>query len=142
MPTKAVGIPNDRVLHYFELHKLPMLSILTDKGTEYCGKVSIIIASYIWRLTISITQKKPYHLRKTASVNTTYRKTILNEFYQVTFSKKLYSSLEELQKDLDEWMVYYNNDRTHQGKMCCGRTPLATFEDGKRIWAEKNLDQI
>ncbi|HAU8293425.1 TPA: helix-turn-helix domain-containing protein [Vibrio vulnificus] len=67
---------------------------------------------------------------------------ILNEFYQVTFRKKLYGSIEELQKDLDEWMNYYNNHRTHQGKMCCGRTPIETLEDGKSIWAEKNLAQI
>ncbi|EJL6412940.1 helix-turn-helix domain-containing protein [Vibrio cholerae] len=67
---------------------------------------------------------------------------ILNEFYQVTFRKKLYGSIEELQKDLDEWTDYYNNHRTHQGKMCCGRTPIETLEDGKSIWAEKNLAQI
>jgi len=36
----------------------------------------------------------------------------------------------------------YNNDRTHQGKMCCGRTPKETLLDGKTIWAEKNLVQI
>ncbi|MBB1451781.1 IS481 family transposase, partial [Pseudoalteromonas sp. SG43-1] len=42
----------------------------------------------------------------------------------------------------DEWMIYYNNDRTHQGKICCGRTPLETLLDGKLIWAEKNLAQI
>ena len=71
-----------------------------------------------------------------------FHKTILNEFYQVTFRKKLYASLEELQKDLDVWMDYYNNERTHQGKMCCGRTPLETLIDGKRTWAEKNLAQI
>ncbi|MCO7199835.1 IS3 family transposase, partial [Pseudoalteromonas sp. OANN1] len=64
------------------------------------------------------------------------------EFYQVTFRKKLYSSLEELQKDLDEWINYYNNDRTHQGKKCCARTPFETLLDGKSIWVEKNLTQI
>jgi len=66
----------------------------------------------------------------------------LNELYQVTFRKKLYDSLDELQKDLVEWLEYYNIERTHQGKMCCGRTPMATLLDGKRIWAEKNLAQI
>jgi len=50
--------------------------------------------------------------------------------------------MEYLQKDLDVWMEYYNNDRTHQGKKCCGRTPLDTLLDGKSIWAEKNLAQI
>ncbi|MDP5147067.1 IS481 family transposase, partial [Shewanella sp. ULN5] len=54
----------------------------------------------------------------------------------------LYDNLEMLQKDLDAWINYYNNDRTHQGKMCCGRTPLETLLDGKQIWADKNLAQI
>jgi len=61
----------------------------------------------------------------------------LHEFYQVAFRKKIYQSLEELQTDLDEWISFYNNDRTHQGKMCCGRTPMETFLDGKKIWEEK-----
>jgi len=62
-----------------------------------------------------------------------FHKTVLQEFYQITFRKKLYGSLEELQKELDEWVEYDNNDRTHQGKMCCGRTPLKTLIDGKSI---------
>lgn len=44
--------------------------------------------------------------------------------------------------DLDNWLMHYNNELTHQGKMCCGRTPMATLLDGKRVWAEKNLNQI
>jgi len=66
-----------------------------------------------------------------------FHKTILQEFYQVTFRKKIYRDTETLQADLDEWMDTYNNDRTHQGKMCCGRTPMETLEDGKNIWQEK-----
>lgn len=71
-----------------------------------------------------------------------FHKTILQEFYQVTFRKKLYADLESLQMDLDNRLMHYNNERTHQGKMCCGRTPMATLLDGKRVWAEKNLNQI
>jgi hypothetical protein len=57
----------------------------------------------------------------------------------VSFRKKVYSDLEELQVDLDAYLVYYNNERTHQGKRCQGRTPMATFLEGKRLFAEKNL---
>ena len=49
----------------------------------------------------------------------------------------IYADIEELQKDLDEWLDSYNNERTHQGKMCCGRTPIETLEDGKSLWEEK-----
>ena len=39
--------------------------------------------------------------------------TILNEFYRVAFRKKLYSGIEELQADLDQWMEEYNEVRPH-----------------------------
>lgn len=55
----------------------------------------------------------------------------------MTFRKKLYADIGALQTDLDEWLEFYNNERTHQGKMCCGRTPIATLNDGKQIWQEK-----
>jgi putative transposase len=60
-----------------------------------------------------------------------FHKAILQEFYQVTFCKKLYADLESLQVDLDEWLMYHNEQSTYQGKMCCGRTPLFTLEGGK-----------
>ena len=46
--------------------------------------------------------------------------------------------LEELQTDLDEWLRRYNEERTHQGKMCCGRTPMQTFLDGMNDWRDKH----
>ncbi len=30
---------NDKVLPFFEANELPVLRILTDRGTEYCGRV-------------------------------------------------------------------------------------------------------
>ena len=141
-PITSADVLNDRVLPFFEAQELPMLRILTDRGTEYCGKVE----QHDYQLYLAIndidhTKTKARH-PQTNGICERFHKTILNEFYQVTFRKKLYDSLEMLQKDLDEWLDYYNNERTHQGKMCCGRTPMETLIDGKQIWAEKNLAQI
>jgi hypothetical protein len=61
----------------------------------------------------------------------------LQEFYQITFRKKIYEKLEDLQQDLDEWLLYYNNERTHQGKMCYGRTPIGILFDGKIFGLKK-----
>ena len=66
-----------------------------------------------------------------------FHKTILDEFYRVTFRKKIYQTTDELQNDLDEWIAFYNNERTHQGKMCCGRTPMQTLLEAKHLWSEK-----
>jgi hypothetical protein len=141
-PITAADILNDRVLPYFEQNELPMLRILTDRGTEYCGRVD----QHDYQLYLAINDidhtKTKAMSPQTNGICERFHKTILNEFYQITFRKKLYSTLEELQKDLDDWMAYYNDERTHQGKMCCGRTPRETLLDGKSIWSEKNLTQI
>ena len=66
-----------------------------------------------------------------------FHKTILQDYYQVTFRKKLFHSIDALQADLDEWLHHDNHERTRQGKMCCGRTPIETMIDGTAIWREK-----
>lgn len=37
-----------------------------------------------------------------------FHKMILQEFYRVTFRRKIYRSIEELQNDLDDWLHDYN----------------------------------
>ncbi|GAB1268514.1 hypothetical protein NBRC116493_17670 [Aurantivibrio infirmus] len=38
------------------------------------------------------------------------------------------------------WAIY--NERTHQGKVCCERTPIDTLVDVQTIWVKKDLAQI
>lgn len=114
------------------------LRTLADRGTEYCGKV--VHLDYQFHLAINDVDhtKTKANSPQTNGICERFHKAILQEFNQVTLQKKLYDS----QKDLDEWMKYYNSDRTHHGKRCCGRTPMETLLDGKSIWADKNLAQI
>jgi len=138
-PITAADLLNDKVLPFYEAQGLPVLRILTDRGTEYCGKVE----QHDYQLYLAINDID--HTKTKAmspQTNGICERFHLQEFYQVTFRKKLYGDLAELQKNLDEWLVYYNNDRTHQGKMCNGRTPMDTLLDGKQVWVQKNLTQI
>ncbi len=66
-------------------------------------------------------------------------KTMLNEFYRITFRKKIYPTLTELQADLDEGLRYYNEERVHQGRWCYGRTPMQTFLETIPLAKEKAL---
>lgn len=136
-PITSADVLNDRVLPFFEGQDLPMLRILTDRGTEYCGKAE----QHDYQLYLALNDiehtKTKARSPQTNGICERFHKTILQEFYQVTFRKKLYADITALQKDLDEWIDYYNNERTHQGKMCCGRTPMETLQDGKQIWQDK-----
>jgi transposase InsO family protein len=136
-PITSADLLNDKVLPFFVEQELPLLRMLTDRGTEYCGKVE----NHDYQLYLAVNDidhtKTKARSPQTNGICERFHKTILQEFYQVTFRKKLYTNLDDLQIDLDEWIAYYNNERTHQGKMCCGRTPLETLEDGKSIWQEK-----
>ena len=141
-PITAADLLNDRVLPFFEEHSLPLLRVLTDRGTEYCGKVE----THDYQLYLAVNDidhtKTKARSPQTNGMCERFHKTVLQEFYQVSFRKKLYTSIEELQADLDAWLIFYNTVRTHQGKMCCGRTPMETLEDGKKLWQDKKLNQI
>lgn len=136
-PITSADLLNDRVLPFFEEHGMNVIRMLTDRGTEFCGKVEQHdYELYLVLNEIEHTKTKARH-PQTNGICERFHKTILNEFYQITFRKKVYTTLDELQKDLDDWLHYYNHERTHQGKMCCGRTPMDTLIDGRKIWQEK-----
>jgi len=136
-PITAADMLNDKVLPFFEKHELPVLRVLTDRGTEFCGRVE----QHDYELYLNINDiehtKTKAQSPQTNGICERFHKTILQEFYQVTFRKHIYTTVESLQRDLDEWLNYYNNERTHQGKMCLGRTPFDTMLDGQKIWKEK-----
>lgn len=136
-PITSADLLNDKVLPFYEQHQLPLLRILTDRGTEYCGKAE----THDYQLYLAVNDiehtKTKARSPQTNGICERFHKTLNQEFYQVTFRKKIYRDIESLQLDLDRWIEYYNNERTHQGKMCCGRTPIETLEDGKSICEEK-----
>lgn len=136
-PITSADLLNDRVLPFFEEHNMRILRMLTDRGTEYCGKVEQHdYELYLALNEIDHTKTKARH-PQTNGICERFHRTILDEFYKITFRKKIYTTLDDLQKDLDDWLHYYNHQRTHQGKMCCGRTPIETLLDGIKIWQEK-----
>lgn len=136
-PITGADLLNDKVLPAFAEQGMSVIRILTDRGTEYCGKPETHdYQLYLALNDIEHTKTKAFH-PQTNGICERFHKTILDEFYRVTFRRKLYTTLEELQADLDDWVRYYNNDRTHQGKVCCGRTPMQTIIDGKEAYNEK-----
>ena len=137
----AADLLNDRVLPFFEEHEIPLLRVLTDRGTEYCGqREHHEYELYLAVENIDHSRTKARH-PQTNGICERFHRTIQEEFYATAFRKKLYTSLEELQADLDDWLAEYNRTRPHSGKYCYGKTPMQTFLDSVSLAREKMLDR-
>jgi transposase InsO family protein len=137
----AADTLNDRVLPFFEQKGLPLLRVLTDRGSEYCGNLE----HHEYELYLAIedidhSKTKARH-PQTNGICERFHRTMKDEFYAVAFRKKIYSSLEQLQSDVDAWLEVYNRQRPHSGRYCYGKTPMQTFIESKPLAEAKLLDR-
>jgi len=138
----AADMLNDRVVPFFEEHDVRLLRILTDRGTEYCGaREHHEYQLYLAVEDIDHSKTKARHPQSNG-ICERFHRTIQEEFYQTAFRKKVYTSIEELQQDVDTWIEWYNTERTHSGKYCYGKTPMQTFIDSIPLAKSKMLDTL
>ena len=137
----AADMLNDQVLPWYEAQGIPLLRILTDRGSEYCGnREHHEYALYLDLEDIEHTRTKT-RSPQTNRICERFHQTIQNEFYATAFRRKLYTSLDQLQADVDVWIKSYNEERTHSGKHCFGKTPMQTLMDSKPLALAKQLDR-
>lgn len=137
----AADFLNDKVLPFFDEQGIAVLRMLSDNGSEYCGKRDEHAYQLFLQLNeIEHTRIKVRHPQTNGAVER-LNQTIQEEFYKVAFRKKLYRSLDEIQADLDEFMTWYNNERTNQGRYCQGRTPRQTFIEGLELYQQYVYDK-
>lgn len=137
----SADILNDRVLPFFEEQQIPLLRVLTDRGTEFNGRPE----NHEYELYLQIegidhSKTKVRHPQSNGICERLHR-TMQEEFYAVAFRKKLYDKLELLQQDLDQWLQYYNKERPHSGRYCYGKTPMQTFNESLNLATQKLLNQ-
>jgi len=138
----AADALNDTVLPWFEGQKIPLLRVLTDRGTEYCGKPE----THAYQLYLAIEDVDHSRTKarspQTNGICERFHRTMKDEFYSVAFRKKIYTTMDELQADVNEWLRKYNELRPHSGKYCFGKTPMQTFLDSRHIAVEKNCGML
>ena len=139
-PITAADLLNDRVVPFFDEHGVKLCRVLTDRGTEYCGTSQ----AHEYQLYLAIEDidhtRTKARSPQTNGICERFHKTVLQEFYQVAFRKRIYASAEQLQTDLNAWIRSYNEQRPHQGRWCFGKTPSQTFLDTVSIAQEKMLN--
>lgn len=132
---------NETVVPWFNEQEVPLLRILTDRGTEYCGKID----EHAYQLYLAVENidhsRTKARSPQTNGICERFHKTMKHEFYDTAFRKKIYHSLEELQIDVDAWLKKYNEYRPHSGSRCYGKTPWQTFQDAKKLTGEVQLEK-
>ena len=138
----AADLLNDRVIPMYEEQGIRLQRILTDRGTEYCGKLEKHpFQLYLDLENIDHTKTKAKS-PQTNGICERFHRTIQDEFYAIIFRKKVFTSIEQLQLELDNWINWYNEQRTHSGKHCYGKTPWNTFIQTKHLALDKQLDEL
>jgi hypothetical protein len=130
VPMTAVDVLHDRVLPFYEDHGVTIEHLLTDNGRETCGKP----LSHPYELYLAIQQIEHRRTRigspATNGFCERFHRTVKEEFYSVAFRRTFYESVDQLQRDLDTYLEFYNRERAHQGYRTKGRTPYQAFLDG------------
>jgi len=110
-------------------NQIDLETVLMDNGTEFTG--------YKFKQMLIDYDIKHIHIDKGKPVQNGYcerfQRTIHEEFYQSIFRKKFFKSLEALQHDLDQYLVYYNFERAHFGLSPKGEIPINIFKSRKTI---------
>jgi transposase InsO family protein len=101
--------------------------VLTDNGTEFKGRPSHPFEAFCRRLGAQHRYTKVRH----AWTNGKAERFIqtLKDALEGLLRQKYYQTIEDLQADLDQWLVWYNTERPHQGRYNRGRPPLQVIRE-------------
>ncbi|RKK01153.1 IS481 family transposase, partial [Pseudoroseomonas wenyumeiae] len=117
----------------------PLLRILTDRGSGFCGSP----ARHEYERYLAVEDVDHSRTRtkspQTNGIVAHLHKTMLHEFHQTAFRKKLCRAIDELQRDRDAWLAEHNEARSHQGRWCYGKTPMQTFLAASPLVQEQTL---
>lgn len=125
----STALVHEKILPFFDEQGLDVAAILTDCGREYCGLPDThLFEAYLSAQGIEHRTTRPAAPYTNGFVER-FHQTLKNEFFAKAFREKIYTSVEELQVDLDAFIAFYNERRTHSGYRCKGRTPMQTLKD-------------
>lgn len=125
LPEHAAAVLHNDVLPRYKRWGLRVQAVLTDNGREYCGKDHHPYELYLALNDLEHRRTKVKHPQTNGFVER-FNRTVLDEFFRKAFREKLYTSVDPLQRDLEKWLRFYNEERPHQGYRNLGRRPIET----------------
>jgi transposase InsO family protein len=129
MPITAADLLYDRVLPFYEALGVEVGAILTDNGREFCGLPEK--HPYELLLAVEAIEHRTTKVRcpRTNGFVERMNRTLLDECFRVQGRTTWYTGVDELQRDIDTFLRYYNLERSHQGYRLKGRTPVQALKE-------------
>jgi transposase InsO family protein len=133
MPVTAADLLYDRVLPFYEALGVKVGAVLTDNGREFCG----VPEQHAYELLLAMEDIE-HRTTKVRSPRTNgfverMNRTLLDECFRVQGRQTWYIGIDEIQRDLDRFLRYYNLERSHQGYRLKGRTPAQALMEALGI---------
>ncbi len=127
-PDCAVAILHNDVIPFYKKLGVRIQTIITNNGREYCGT-----ENHHFELYLILNELRHQRIKLREHIINgfieRFNRIVLDEFFKKIFHKKNYTDLETLQKDFDQWLFYYNNERPHKGYRNLGKTPAQVMTE-------------
>lgn len=103
--------------------------VLSDNGGEY--------RSQAFRDTLAMHGARQTFIRagrpQTNGAVEALHKTMLEECWRPSFARYLHVRFTGLKRDLEQWLQYYDYDRTHNGRLTRGRIPAEIVYGARKV---------
>lgn len=120
---KSAAFLTEAVIPVFGKQGFAVQRVLTDCGREYYGEFDKVCAAR----EIRHTRTKPRHAWTNGFVER-LQGTILRELWRVAFRRRFFTSMPQMQRELNGYLRYYNFERIHHGYRTKGRTPAEVIK--------------
>lgn len=133
-PEATVAVLYNEALPTYQKWGIPVETILTDNGREYCGTQAHPYELFLQLADIEHRTTKIRSPQANGFVER-FNRTVKEEFLPLAFRRKSYTPLQELQEDFDRWLYQCNHERPHLGYRNLGKRPF----DTQNIFISKQL---
>jgi transposase InsO family protein len=108
-----------QVVRYWRRRGVVVRAVLTDNGPEYIARTFTATLAAKGLNHLHIPPRSPNH----NAVCERFQGTALQECWRPAFHRRRFSSVRQLQAEIDAWLTHYNTRRRNHSDYMRGRTP-------------------